>query len=91
MKIDDTDDYKRKRIAFFAQNGAKHGDLGKMCNTCAFKLNSEANLEPHNVNQAFECLAHEMQFNCHKEIGIDKGCECVGFKYAKQYFEKLNV
>lgn len=29
-------------------------------------------------------------FNCHIKPGIDKGCECVGFRYAKQYLETLD-
>lgn len=80
-------DFKRKKLAEYSIEGAKIQNLGKMCNTCAFKLDSDANLEPHNVDAAFECLASENQFNCHKAIGVDKGCECTGFKYAKAYFE----
>lgn len=78
-------------IAHYAQEGAKKDgpDLGKMCSTCAFKLNSPANLEPHNVQAAMECLSYDMTFNCHIESGKDKGCECIGFQYAKRYFESL--
>ena len=76
-------DVMRKRLALLARNGAKFGDQGKMCSTCAFKLDSEANQEPHNVEAAWECLAYEGQFNCHVTSGVDKGCVCVGFKYAK--------
>ncbi len=80
----------RKQLASFAIKGAKimkHGS--KMCNTCAFKLNSDANHEPHNVTAAFESLAYYGQFNCHKEIGIDKEVQCVGFTFAKAYFNSL--
>lgn len=80
---------RRKQIASLALKGAKLGNIGKMCGTCAFKLDSDANLEPHNVESAWECLAYGGQFNCHKEIGVDKGCECVGFKYAKAFFETI--
>lgn len=81
------DDHMRKQLADMAFKGAKFGSLGKMCGTCAFKLDSEANLEPHNVEAAWNCLAYEGQFNCHVTSGIDKGCECIGFKYAKAFFE----
>lgn len=78
------------QIAVFAKKGAKEGEyLGKMCSTCAFKLNSPANLEPHNVEAAMECLAYYMTFNCHKKEGGNKGCECIGFQYAKRYLESL--
>jgi hypothetical protein len=78
------------QIAEYAKEGAKIGpDLGKMCSTCAFKLNSDANLEPHNAEAAMQCLAYYMAFNCHKKEGGDKGCECIGFKYAKRYLESL--
>lgn len=80
----------RKRLSNMAIEGAKIGDLGRMCDSCAFKFNSPANLEPHNVQAAHECLAYEMTFNCHIEPGVDKGCECTGFKYAKHYLETLN-
>jgi hypothetical protein len=76
------DDVLRKRLAALARDGASLGDQGKMFGTCAFKLNSDANLEPHNVSAAWECLAYEGQFNCHIISGVNKGCRCVGFKYA---------
>lgn len=77
------DDVMRKRLALLARAGAKFADQGKMCSTCAFKLDSDANLEPHNVEAAWECLAYEGQFNCHITSGVNKGCRCVGFKYAQ--------
>lgn len=79
----------REQIAVFAIKGARIKKAGKMCGTCAFKLDSDANLEPNNVQAAFYCLAYDMQFNCHKEKGVDKGVECMGFKYAKAYLESL--
>jgi hypothetical protein len=72
----------RKKLAELARNGAKFADHGRMCGTCAFKLDSDANLEPHNVEAAWDCLAYEGQFNCHVTSGVDKGCVCAGFKYA---------
>ena len=76
-------DVMRKRLAALARKGAQAGNLGRMCDTCAFKLDSDANFEPHNVESAWNCLAYEGQFNCHITSGVDKGCECIGFKYAK--------
>lgn len=82
-------DRQRRMLADLAMKGAKLGNLGKMCSTCAFKLDSDANLEPHNVDAAADCIAYGGTFNCHVTSGVDKGCECVGFKYAKAYFESL--
>lgn len=90
--IDDPDMYLhgreymlRKRLSNMAIEGAKIVNLGAMCDSCAFKFNSPANLEPDNVRAAHECIAYEMTFNCHTKPGVDKGCECIGFKYAKAY------
>ncbi|MGV0947638.1 hypothetical protein ACTS93_10875 [Empedobacter falsenii] len=85
-----SDEFKRKTISNYAVEGAKIKNIGKMCKTCAFKFDSEANKEPHNVDAAFQCLAYDMQFNCHINIGENKGCECIGFQYAKMYLEKKN-
>lgn len=30
----------------------------------------------------------ESSFHYHIEIGVDKGCECIGFKHANQYLKK---
>lgn len=79
----------RKKISEYAKKGAEEFKHGAMCKTCAFKFNSEANLEPHNVRAAFECLAYGQIFNCHIKPGENKGCECVGFKYAKDYLNKF--
>ena len=81
---------RRNQISNLAKRGAQIKNIGKMCNTCAFKLNSDANLEPHNVESAWDCLAYDGKFNCHIQIGVDKGCECIGFKYAKQFFDSLD-
>lgn len=93
MKIDSNtqttpEEHQRKYIAEMAMKGATIKPLGKMCGSCAFKLDSDANLEPHNVDAAFQTVAFEQNvFNCHEEIGVDKGCLCVGFLHAKQYSE----
>lgn len=80
--------HKRKFIADLAIKGAKIKRLGKMCSTCAFKHNSDANLEPHNVDTAAQCVIFDLGvFNCHKEIDVDAKKRCVGFLHAKQYVE----
>jgi hypothetical protein len=80
----------RKYIAAAAQKGEAIQKLGKMCGSCAFRLDSDANLEPHNVEAAIESLAFFGQFNCHKKPGEDAGRVCVGFLHAKQYFDKID-
>ena len=81
----------RNLIADYAKKGAEIKNCGRMCGTCAFKLDSDANLEPHNVGSALEALAYYGQFNCHITIGVNKGCECTGFKHAKQYLESKQL
>lgn len=78
-------------ISEWAQKGAAFGDCGRMCNDCAFKKGTEANNEEYTTAMAAQAVAFEMsKFVCHKE---DKGklmrldIPCVGFLYAKQYFE----
>lgn len=96
--LDDPDLYlrgreynRRKRIAIMAIEGAKGANRGAMCSSCAFKLDSPANLEPHNVDAALDALYMPgFVFNCHIEPGFDKGCECIGFQYAKHYLETLD-
>lgn len=95
--IDDPDMYLRdrqymlrKRLSNLVVAGAKLTNLGRMCNSCAFKFDSPANLEPCNVQAAHECLAYGMTFNCHSAPGVDKGCKCVGFKYAKFYLDVID-
>lgn len=76
-------------IAELARKGATLGDCGKMCKSCAFRLNSDANVEPHNVSAAFGTVVYGGIFNCHKEKGVDKNEPCAGFLYAKKWFERL--
>lgn len=81
---------KPETIASWAQKGAATGiDCGKMCNECAFRIGSVAQQEPHNVDTAAQSLAWEGQFNCHKNGFEDAGKPCVGFLYAKAYFDGL--
>ena len=85
-----SNDNSRKILADIAKKGAAINNLGSMCKTCAFKLDSDANLEPHNVDAAWQCVAFQQaDFNCHKEIGVDAEKKCVGFQHAKQYYEQL--
>ena len=81
--------HQRTYIAAIAKKGAAIKRLGKMCSTCAFKLDSDANMEPHNVETAFESVAFQQNvFNCHIESGKDKGCPCVGFLHASQFYDQ---
>lgn len=79
-------------LSTLAQKGAALGNLGRMCDSCAFKKGSVTNSsEPHNTAKALECLAYFGEFNCHKrdEDGKlqDKGNPCIGYKYAQQYLK----
>lgn len=83
----------RNYISNLAIEGAKIKNCGKMCSSCAFKKDSPANMEPHNVEAAVQALDHG-QFNCHIETGIDSGHPCAGFKNALQVVDperKLNT
>lgn len=78
-------------IAEWARRGAKisKSKHGKMCGGCAFKVGTEANNEPHNVEAAAQCLVGMGKFNCHKHgpDGELKDGEkpCVGFLYAEEF------
>jgi len=75
----------RNHIADLAIEGAKIKNCGKMCGSCAFKRDSEANIERKTVSDAMECLAYgHQQFNCHIEGGYDSGKPCAGFLNALQ-------
>lgn len=76
----------KKKVAI---EGAKVECQGRMCSSCAFKFDSPANLEPHNVEAAHESLAYYIPFNCHTEPGVDKGCPSIGYLHAKRYFDSL--
>lgn len=83
------DDHQRKYIAELAKKGAAIKPLGKMCSTCAFKHNSDANLEPHNVEAAAESAIFGQEvFNCHKNKYEDSGNRCVGYLHARQFVEQ---
>lgn len=85
-----------EKLAELARKGAAIQSCGKMCSSCAFKLNSAANLEPHNVETAFETLQEysfgtRSQFNCHKQTGGDAGRICTGFQYATNYLSRHEI
>ena len=66
-------------VANMAQKGAKINPCS-MCSACAFKLNSAANLEPHNVEVAINSvLSPRSKFVCHQ----DKTKECAGYTMAR--------
>lgn len=77
-------------IAELARKGAEIKNIGRMCHSCAFKLNSCTNHEEGNVQAAMDCVAYGMKiFHCHTENVEDAGTPCKGFLYAKQYLEKV--
>jgi hypothetical protein len=79
-------EFNRNYIAELAVKGASIKNCGKMCSSCAFKKDSEANLERHNVEAAIQSL--EMgQFNCHIETDVDSGTPCKGFLNALQVID----
>lgn len=82
-------EHQRKYIAELAKKGAAIKPLGRMCGSCAYKYNSAANLEPHNVEAAAEAaIFGQAVFNCHKNGYEDAGKRCVGFLHARQYVEQ---
>ena len=80
-------------VASLARKGAEGGKCGKMCKECAFRINSPANREAHNVKDAIKALSKECaQFNCHPQGGYGNADEiCKGFAYAKLYLDKLKL
>lgn len=83
MVFMDYNENARIYIAKIATDGAQIKSCGRMCSSCAFKKDSPANLEPHNVNAAIAAL-EQGQFNCHIEIDVDSGSPCAGFMNALQ-------
>lgn len=85
-RIMNRDDHQRRFIADMAMKGAAIKNHGAMCSTCAFKFDSDANKEPHNVESAAQCVIFDLGvFHCHKEIDVDAGVPCKGFLNAKEY------
>jgi hypothetical protein len=79
-----------EQLAEWAKKGAAMGDCGKMCTECAFKKGSITQVsEPHNVEAAKIALMWDGQFNCHVNDYQDAGKPCVGFLYAKQYWNNV--
>lgn len=83
---------KADRLSFMAIEGAKLGDCGRMCNSCAFRKGSVTQSEPENIDVAYETLAYQGLFHCHTRLEdgtlVDAGKPCAGFLYAKQYLKK---
>lgn len=78
-------------IAMWAREGAKIANCGNMCSECAYKLNSLANLEPHNVDGAATAILSGIPFNCHKKGTFENaGKRCTGYLYAKAYADKMD-
>ncbi len=81
--------FKAKRLVIMAKEGAVYGNCGRMCNTCAFKEGSPTQLEPHNIEAAYNVLLIGGQFNCHPNDQYGNGGKpCVGFLYTKQYLKE---
>lgn len=77
-------------IAGWAQQGAKHGDCGKMCHDCAFRVQPDINYYSETVQSIAELLAYgNGEMNCHTADYQNAGRPCVGFLYAKQYLKSL--
>ena len=72
-------------LAQLAQEGARLGNLGKMCSGCAFNPN-----QPHDrdylvaVQDATFQLAWAGRFHCHTADHKDAGTPCIGFLYASR-------
>lgn len=45
-------EFWRKRLSELANQGKQKENLGNMCKSCAFRLDSEANLEPQTIEAA---------------------------------------
>ncbi len=76
-----------ERLAFMAKEGAKISQHGSMCNGCAFKSGTDANLEVHNVRSAMECVAYTGTFYCHVVSANDPIKICAGYLYARAFGE----
>ncbi len=79
-----------KLLSDSAIKGAKLGNIGKMCRDCAFKKGSDANTNDHMaVELAAGCLCTGKMFNCHTADFKNADKPCIGYLYAKQYFDSL--
>lgn len=83
-------------MAEWAKKGAKLGDCGRMCDDCAFKKGTSANMDPGTVENFmlwFDLTNPDAKFYCHTNLPegvlIDKTKVCAGFLYVRQYFEQL--
>lgn len=83
-------DFWRKQFARYAEKGKALKDCGNMCKTCAFRLDSEANLEEHTIESVYLVMADETKdrvFNCHTKDLKNSGKNCKGWIHAKQYLK----
>lgn len=83
--------------AMWAQKGAAIGDCGRMCNDCAFKVGTEANRDLFLIDNVVHGVIEDPNgmFYCHSNLPdgviLKKDIPCVGFLYAKKYFEKIDA
>lgn len=78
----------RRYIAEIAKKGAAIKNCGRMCDSCAFKKDSPANLEPWTVVDAAYSLDGPHPFNCHVKPGVDAGTRCIGYLHAMQFLNQ---
>lgn len=70
-------------IALWARKGARISDHGRMCDECAFRTGTKANLDPNNARNAADCVAyHSGTFYCHMPGRQDQ--KCAGYLYAME-------
>ena len=77
-------------LARAAQKGARIKNIGSMCKDCAFRVQPNGNGYEDAVLNAAGCLLNGDTFHCHTPDHQDAGTPCIGFQYAKVYFEKLD-
>ncbi len=77
-------------MARAAQKGAAIKSMGPMCHDCAFRRQPDKNGYQEAVINAAGCLLTNDTFRCHTAEYGDAGTPCIGFQYAKAYFEKLD-
>ena len=84
-------EFWRKQFATYAEKGREIKNCGNMCKTCAFRLDSDANIEPQTIESVYLTMADETKgrvFNCHTKDLQDSGQNCKGWLHAKQYLNE---
>jgi len=81
-----------EHINKLAVRGAKavKGRHGRMCNDCACKKGSAANIDENALNALEQMLMSGGQFNCHTPDFQDTKRPCAGFLYIKSLFEEID-